>query len=175
MTRVELAPRAATAFIGLLMVFAVGGMVIGALLAGGAHNVAKVQGGSAITYMVSGAVMGVVGAIVLAYARRQLGAVREIVVDERGWTLVDRRGKTVTLAPGATVELLLRCRREVYAFNGIPRIRDVVDGVLRAGATEKRLAPSGPFTYNAALPQLGIHASAPARGHTARYTVLLAV
>ncbi len=173
MTRVELAPRAATAFIGLLMVFAVGGMVIGALLAGGAHNVAKVQGGSAITYMISGAVMGVVGAIVLAYARRQLGAVREILVDEHGWTLIDRRGKTVTLGPGASVELLLKCRREVYSFNGIPRIRDVVDGVLRSGPTEKRLAPSGPFTYGEALPQLGIQAAAPARGHTERHRLVV--
>jgi hypothetical protein len=170
MTRVQLSTRAATAFIWLLVVFAAGGMVVGALLAGGAHNVARAQGGSAVTYMVSGAVMGVVGAIVLAYARRQLGAVREIVVDERGWTLIDRRGKTITLAPGARVELLLRCRREVYSINGIPRIRDAVDGVLRSGAVEKRLAQSGPFTYGEALPQLGIHAAVPARGHTDRLT-----
>lgn len=171
MPRVEIAPRAATAFLWLLVVFSVGGLVIGALLAGGAGNIARVQGGSAVTYMISGAVLGVLGAVVLAYARRQMRAIREIVVDERGWTLVDRRGRTATFARGAEVELFLRCRREVYTMGAVPRIRDVVDGFIRSGATSRRLAPSGPVTYGEVLPQLGIRAAAPPRGHTERHRV----
>ncbi len=171
MPRVELAPKAATAFVGLLMFFSVGGMVIGALLAGGSGNIAKVQGGSALQYLVTGAVMGVLGAVVLAYARRQMGAIREIVVDEHGWTLRDRRGRAVTFAPGAEVELVLRCRREVYSMGGVPRIRDVVDGFVRSGAVSRRLAPSGPVTYGEVLPQLGVDAGPPARGHVERHRV----
>ncbi|MBZ0233622.1 MAG: hypothetical protein K8M05_14950, partial [Deltaproteobacteria bacterium] len=103
MPRVEIAPRAATAFLWLLVVFSAGGLLIGALLAGGAGNIARAQGGSAVTYLITGAVLGVLGAVVLAYARRQLGAIREIVVDAQGWTLVDRRGRSVSFARGAEV------------------------------------------------------------------------
>jgi len=170
-TRVEITPRAATIALWFLIVFAAGGMVIGALTIGGAHNIAKAQGGSAVAYMIVGAFFGVIGAVVLAYARRQLGAVREIVVDESGWTLLDRRGRPVTLARGAKVELYLRCRREVYSWGGIPRIRDVVDGIIHSGPTQRRLAPSGPVTYGEVLPQLGIRAKAPPRGHTERHSV----
>lgn len=174
MTRVELSPRGATAALGLLMVFAIGGMVIGALMIGGAGNIAKAQGGTALQYMITGAIFGAIGAVVLAYARRQLGAVREIVVDEHGWTLLDRRGGKVTLARGAKVELFVRCRREVYSWGGIPRIRDVVDGYISSGPTRKLLAPSGPFTYTQVLPQLGIQAASPARGHSERHRVVVA-
>lgn len=173
MPRVEIAPRAATAFLWLLVVFSAGGLLIGALLAGGAGNIARAQGGSAVTYLITGAVLGVLGAVVLAYARRQLGAIREIVVDARGWTLVDRRGRSVSFARGAEVELVLRCRREVYTMGAVPRIRDVVDGFVRSGATSRRLAPSGPFTYGEVLPQLGVAAAAPARGHTERHRVVV--
>jgi hypothetical protein len=173
LTRVEIAPRAATAFLWLLICFAAGGLLIGALLIGGAGNIAKAQGGSSVGYIVAGAVLCVLGAVVLAYARRQLGAVREIVVDERGWTLVDRRGRSITIARGANVELFLRCRREVYTVNSIPRIRDVVEGTLTSGTTSKLLAPSGPVTYAKVLPQLGVDAAPPARGHTERHRVVV--
>jgi hypothetical protein len=170
-SRVEIQPRATTAAIGLLMVFSVGGMVIGALLIGGAGNIAKAQGGSALQYMITGGVFGLIGAVVLAYARRQMSAIREIIIDANGWTLLDRRGRTVTFAPGATVVVVLRCRREVYSWGGIPRIRDVVDGIIHSGPIQRRLAPSGPVTYGEVLPQLGIRAKAPPRGHTERHSV----
>jgi hypothetical protein len=169
--RVQLQPRATAAALGLLMFFAIGGMVIGALMIGGSHNIAKAEGGTTLQYVITGAVFGVIGAVVLAYARRQVSAVSEISVDSHGWTLRDRRGRSVTLASGAAVTLVLRCRREIYSWGGIPRIRDVVTGVLRSGPVERLLAQSGPKTYSDALLQLGIAGGAPERGHTVRYSV----
>jgi hypothetical protein len=169
--RVQLQPRATAAALGLLMFFAIGIMVIGALMIGGAYNIAKAEGGSWVQYVIAGAVFGAIGAVVLAYARREMGAVSEITVDSHGWTLRDRRGRSVTLAAGANVELALRCRREIYTWGGIPRIRDVVRGVLRSGAVERLLAQSGPKTYSDALLHLGIAGGAPERGHTVRYSI----
>lgn len=170
--RVELQPRATRIALWLLVVFMAGTMVIGALLIGGASNIARAQGGSAVAYMILGAVAGLIGAVSLAYARRQLGAVSEIDVGDRGgWTLRDRRGREQTLDAGAKVELHLRCRREVYTWGGIPRIRDVVTGVLRSGAVERVLAQSGPRAYDAALLQLGIAGGSPARGTSVRYSL----
>ena len=50
---------------------------------------------------------------------------------------------------------------------------DVVDGFIRSGATVRQLAPSGPVTYGEVLPQLGIQANAPARGHRERHRITI--
>jgi hypothetical protein len=56
----------------------------------------------------------------------------------------------------------------VWSFGAAPRIQDVVDGYVRAGGVSKRLAPSGPKTYDAVLGDLGFDGTAPRRGR-ARY------
>ncbi len=171
MKRVVIAPWMATVGVGLLTFFAVGGMAIGALMLGGAAAVAKNTGSSTTTVMITGAIIGVIGAVVLAYCRHQWVAVREISVDGDGWILVDRLGRVSGVDAGATVELALRCRRVVYTWGGIPRIRDVVDGWLTSGSTRRRLAPSGPHTYGGVLAQLGADGGPPARGTSKRYRV----
>ncbi len=172
MPRVELAPKVATVALGFLTLFAGGGVLVGGLMLAGAGAVARNTGASAVGIAVGGAALAALGAAVLVYALRQWRAVRAIEVEVgAGWTLVDRLGRRTALAAGAAVELDLRCRREAYMLNGIPRLRDVVDGWLVAGERRRRLAPSGPHTYAAALAALGVDGGPPARGARQRHAV----
>ena len=124
---------------------------------------------STTAVLISGGLIGVLGGLVLGFSLRQWTAIRELVIDRDGWILVDRLGRTTGIDAGVAIELTLRCRRVVFSWGGIPRIRDVVDGWVRAGAVRRRLAPSGPYTYRQILADLGAAGGPPARGTSARY------
>jgi hypothetical protein len=166
MKRAVFAPGATSIAVALLAFFAAGGLLIAVLMAIGAPNIVKNSGGSVTGIYIGAAVIGAIAAVALWWTSRQWSAITAIEVDD-GWTLLTRTGKRTPIARGTDVELALRCRRVIYTLHGIPRWQDVVDGTLTAGSTRRRLAPSGPTTYSAALATLGITAPPPQRGQTA--------
>ncbi len=169
MQRVVIAPKIATVGLGLLTLFAGALLAIGVLLIVGAEAVARQSEGSALAVRTCGAVIGAIGGWVVVRVVPQWGAIAVIYRDGDGWGLVDRLGRVTGIDAGTEVEIELRCRRVVFTWGAAPRIQDVVDGELGAGAIRRRLAPSGRFTYGRVLGELGIAGDAPQRGTTARY------
>lgn len=165
--RVVIAPWMATAAIGALTFFGAGGIVIGSLMIAGAARVAAATGGDATSVTIGGAVIAAIGVVVTIYAGRQLAAVRVIEVGDAGWVAIDRLGRRRAVAPPLALEL--RCRRVAFTWGSAPRIMDVVDGWLVHAGGRRRVAPSGPVTWDLVLTALGFDGAAPRRGQRARY------
>lgn len=169
MKRIVIAPRVATFALAALTFFAGSSLAIGALLVAGASSVAAHTDASPLAVRITGALLAVLAALVLWRALRQFTAIASIFVDPDGWGLVDRLGRIHALEAGTAVTLTLRCRRVVFTWGAAPRIQDVVDGTL-ATTRAFHLAPSGRHTYAQVLSALGLPATPPERGHTARFT-----
>jgi hypothetical protein len=166
MKQVTIAPRGVAIALAALTLFALGGVALGAMLATGADRVAAVTHGNAGDYRIGGGVLVALGALVLLWAVRRWFAVRAFEIGD-AWIAIDYLGRRTEL-PAGDVVLELYGRRVVWTFGAAPRIQDVVDGRVRAGGVSKRLAPSGPTTYDAVLRSLGFDGTAPRRGR-ARY------
>jgi len=166
MKQVTIAPRGVAIALGALTLFALGGVALGVMLAPGADRVAAVTHGNAGDYRIGGGVLLGLGALVLLWAVRRWFAVRAFEIGD-AWTAIDYLGRRTEL-PAGDVTLELYGRRVVWTFGAAPRMQDVVDGRVRAGGVSKRLAPSGPTTYDAVLRGLGFDGTAPRRGR-ARY------
>lgn len=173
MQRVVIAPWMATVALGALTFFGLAGLAIGALLPIGADAVARETGSAPGAVMVTGGVIAAVAVGVLVLVVRQWPAVRVIVIDGAGWILIDRLGRALAVEAGTPVELALRCRRVVFTWGSVPRIQDVVDGELHAGAERRRLASSGRHTYATVLAALGARGEPPTRGTHNHYTVVV--
>ena len=160
-----IAPAASTVALAALTLFAAAGLLIGGLLIGGAARVAAVTHGSATGYHIGGGAILLVAALALAWAWRQWGAIRAVDVEDDGtWRLLARGRARATIPPGQPVTIALRGTWTAFSFGAVPRLRDLVEGVLVAGSRRWRLAPSGPVTYDEVLRGLGAHGAAPRRG-----------
>lgn len=170
MNEVVLAPGVARAPLAALTFFGAGGVAIGALQAIGAARIAAATDAAAGDLRIGGVAIAVIGALVLWVAVRQWRAIDRIRVEDDGaWSLVARSGRTVRVPADRELRLELSCRRVAFTWGGPVRIRDVVGGWVTAGAVRRRLAWSGPHTWDQALAALGLAGKAPRRGEVARY------
>lgn len=170
MTEAVLAPRGLRFALGALTFFGAGGVLIGGLQAGGARQIATATDGTVSDMVIGGIAIAAIGLFVLIGCIRQWRAIDRIRVDDDGtWVLTSRAGAKLTIPPEVELRLALRCRRVYFTWGTAPRIRDVVDGWLTAGSVRRRLAWSGPRTYDQALGQLGLAGGAPRRGEDATY------
>ncbi len=150
--------------------FAFAVLAIGLLLAIGAERIAASPdgGGSATGYYVAGAVVTVIGLVMLRRSFRDLGAVAVIDVGEDGaWTLRSRFGRVLgTIAPEQERLFELSGRELLILAAAVPRRQELVAGHLLVRSPEAafRMATSGPYTYDHALQELGYDQAAPRAG-----------
>lgn len=170
MTDAVFAPRGLRLALGALTFFGGSGVLIGGLQAGGAAQIAKATGAAASDMVIGGIAIAAIGMFVLVGCLRQWRAIERIRVEDDGtWVLMSRGGARLPVPPAVDLRLELRCKRVYFTWGTAPRIRDVVDGWVIAGPLRRRLAWSGPHTYDQALGQLGLRGSAPRKGETASY------
>lgn len=170
MTEAVLAPRAVRIALGALTFFGIAGVVIGGLQAAGAAQIARATGAAVRDMVIGGIGIAAIGLFVVVGCARQWRAIERIRVDDDGgWLLLSRGGGKVRIPADVEARVELRCRRVYFTWGTAPRIRDLVDGWVIAGPVRRRLAWSGPRTYDQALGELGLDGSAPRVGEHARY------
>ncbi len=167
---VVIAAAGLKAALAALTFFGAGGVLIGALQAGGARQVARATQSSATDMVIGGVAIFAIGLFVLVASIRQWRAIERIRIEDDGaWTLVPRAGRAIRIAADRELRLELRCRRVFFTWGSAPRIRDVVDGWVVAGEVRRRLAWSGPHSTDNVLGALGLDGGSPRRGQDRRY------
>jgi hypothetical protein len=170
MRRVYFAHGLTGVFLIVFGFFAFAVLAIGLLLAVGAERIAASPdgGGSAAGYYVAGAIVTIVGLMMVRRTFRDAGAVAVIDVGEDGtWTARTRFGRVVgTIAPDQERRFELSGRELLILSAAVPRRQELVVGHLRVRSPEAsfRMATSGPYTYDQALGELGYDEAAPRAG-----------
>lgn len=174
MKRVDLSHGLNGVFLIVFGFFAVGVLLIGALLVFGAERIAAAPavGGSAVPWYVTGAVALCIGAVMMRTTTRGVGAVARIDVLERdgqvGWILYTRFGRELMkVGPDSSRRLELRGARIFILAAAVPKSQDVVEGTLVIDDEHRfRVAVSGPHTWDHALAELGYDVRAPRPGES---------